>query len=82
MRAVSESHVETDLIQLVFCHPADAGVVVGGPVVRRWTILQTQTRCRPAVSADIQAAEMSSEEKSTWEEYDNVWLRCLLTLDA
>lgn len=24
---------ETDLIQLVFCHPADAGVVVGGPVV-------------------------------------------------
>lgn len=34
---------ETDLIQLVFCHPAGAGVVVGGLVVRQ-TVLQTQDR--------------------------------------
>lgn len=34
---------ETDLIPLVFCHPDDAGVVVGGPVVRQ-TVLQTPDR--------------------------------------
>ncbi len=32
---------ESDLIQLVFRRPADAGVVVGGLVVRQ-TVLQTQ----------------------------------------
>lgn len=46
---------ETDLIQLVFCHPADAGVVVGGLVVRQ-TVLQTQdsgvqSRCVSKYSA-------------------------------
>lgn len=46
---------ETDLIQLVFCHAADAGVVVGGLVVRQ-TVLQTQepgteTRCVSKYSA-------------------------------
>lgn len=53
------------MIQPVFCHAADAGVVVGGLVVRQ-TVLQTQDRVQKhAVSANIQTAEVSSEEKST-----------------
>lgn len=43
--AVMERVVEeTDSIQLVFCHATDAGVVVGGPVVRQ-TVLQTWDQC-------------------------------------
>lgn len=54
--------METDLIQLVFCHAADAGVVVGGPAVRQ-TILQTQDQHRkPTVSANVQAVEVSLKE--------------------
>lgn len=45
------------LIRLVFCHAADAGVVVGGPVVRQ-TGLQTQDQHRkPTVSAEVSLKE-------------------------
>lgn len=48
---------ETDLIQLVFCHPADAGVVVGGLVVRQNVLRNTGQRYKPAVSANAQPAK-------------------------
>lgn len=50
--------------RLVFCHAADAGVVVGGPVVRQ-TVLQTQDQHRkPTVSANVQTVEVSLKETS------------------
>lgn len=48
---------ETDSIQLVFCHPADAGVVVGGLVVRQNVLRNTGQRYKPAVSANAQPAK-------------------------
>lgn len=52
---------ETDLIQIVLCHPADARVVVGGLVVRQTVLRHTGQRYKPAVSS-----VSLWKEKPTW----------------
>lgn len=60
------------MIQLVFCHAADAGVVVGGLVVRQ-TVLQIQDQHRKStVSANVRAAEVSSKETSATGEVQRI----------
>lgn len=48
---------ETDLIQIVFYHPADARVGVGALVVRQTVLRETGQRYKPAVSSSSQPLE-------------------------
>lgn len=56
---------ETDLILLVFCHAADAGVVVGGLVVRQ-TPSNIGPVYKPVVSANIQPVRSVLKGKVNW----------------
>lgn len=49
----------------MFCHAADAGVVVGGLVVRQAVLQKQEQHGKPAVSANVQAAEESTWKTAT-----------------